>query len=62
MNKIILNRDVIYCEKINRDITLIHISDIHFNKYTKDKKLDSIKEEIRKIANSKTITWYAKKR
>ena len=29
----------------NREI----ISDIHFNKFTKDKKLDNVKEEIRKI-------------
>ena len=43
MNKIRVNKDVVYCEKINRDVTLIHISDIHFNRYTKDKKLDNIK-------------------
>lgn len=48
MNKIKLQKDTIYCNKINKDITLIHISDIHFNKYTKDKKLYLIKEEIYK--------------
>lgn len=48
MNKIRVTKDVIYQGKINKDITLIHISDIHFNKYTKDKKLNDIKEEIHK--------------
>lgn len=48
MNKIRLHKDIIYNSKINKDVILIHISDIHFNKYTKDCKLDKIKEEIYK--------------
>ena len=48
MNKINITKDVIYNNKLTRDITLIHISDIHFNKFTKDKKLNRVKEEIYK--------------
>jgi len=48
MNKIEIQKDVIYNNKINKDISLIHISDIHFNKDTTDKKLALIKETIYK--------------
>lgn len=48
MNKIEIHKDIVYNNKITKDITLIHIGDIHFNKETKDKKLDKIKEEIYK--------------
>ena len=48
MNKIELHKDIVYNSKITKDITLIHISDIHFNKKTKEKKLNLIKEEIYK--------------
>lgn len=48
MNKIEVHKDIIYNSKTLKDITLIHIGDIHFNKDTKDKKLDKIKEEIYK--------------
>ena len=48
MNKISVQKDIIYHNKINRDIVLIHISDIHFNKYTKDDKLNRVREEIYK--------------
>ena len=48
MNKIEVHKDIIYNGKITKDITLIHLADIHFNKETKDKKLDKIKEEIYK--------------
>ena len=48
MNKIEIHKDIIYHNKITKDITLIHISDIHFNKYTKEKKLNNIKETIYK--------------
>ena len=46
MNKIEVHQDIVYNSKISKDITLIHIADIHFNKETKDKKLDKIKEKI----------------
>ena len=46
MNKIDIHKDTIYNSRITRDITLIHISDIHFNKYMKDDILNKIKEEI----------------
>lgn len=46
MNKIEIHKDIIYNQKINKDITLIHIGDIHFNKKTSDKKLDKIKNAI----------------
>lgn len=48
MNKISLHKDVIYNNSVIKDIILIHISDIHFNKYTSDKKLHMIKETIYK--------------
>lgn len=48
MNKIEVHKDIIYNNKITKDITIIHLADIHFNKETKDKKLDKIKEEIYK--------------
>lgn len=48
MNKIEIHKDIIYNSKALKDITLIHIGDIHFNKLTKDKKLNQIKEEIYK--------------
>jgi len=46
MNKIEVHKDIIYNNRITKDITIIHIGDIHFNKQTKDKKLDKIKETI----------------
>ena len=48
MNKIEVHKDIIYNSKINQDITLIHLADIHFNKDTDDKKLNLIKEAIHK--------------
>lgn len=48
MNKIEVHKDIIYNSRINRDINIIHISDIHFNKHTNDSKLNLIKEEIYK--------------
>lgn len=48
MNRIEVHKDVVYNNKTTKDITLIHISDIHFNKKTKIKKLVRIKEEIYK--------------
>lgn len=48
MNKIQIHEDTVYSSKAIKDITLIHIGDIHFNKLTKDKKLQQIKEEIHK--------------
>ena len=48
MNKIEVHKDIIYNSKTTKDITLIHISDIHFNQKTKEKKLNQIKEEIYK--------------
>lgn len=48
MNKIEIHKDIIYNSKAKKDITLIHLADIHFNKSTSTKKLDKIKEEIYK--------------
>ena len=48
MNKIEIHKDIVYNSKAKKDITLIHLADIHFNKSTNIKKLDKIKEEIRK--------------
>ena len=48
MNKIEVHKDIVYHNKIKRDITIIHIADIHFNKDTKEKRLNQIKEEIYK--------------
>lgn len=46
MNKIKVHKDIIYNNKINKDITIIHLGDIHFNKQTKDKLLEQIKDTI----------------
>lgn len=48
MNKIRRKIDVIYNEYAKKEITLIHIADIHFNKNTKYKRLIKIKENILK--------------
>lgn len=46
MNKIKIHKDIVYSSKALKDITIIHLADIHFSKTTKIKKLDKIKEEI----------------
>lgn len=46
MNKIKRDIDIIYNEYTKKDITIIHISDLHFNNDTKEKKLKKLKEEI----------------
>lgn len=46
MNKIDIHKDYIYNPKVINDITLIHISDMHFNSKTKEKKLNKIKNQI----------------
>lgn len=48
MNKIEVHKDIIYNSETKKNITLIHLADIHFNKFTKDKKLNLLKEEIYK--------------
>lgn len=48
MNKIDIHKDTVYSSKANKDITLIHISDIHFNTSTNIKTFDKMKEEIYK--------------
>lgn len=49
MNKIKIHHDTVYSSKAKKDITLIHLADIHFNKSTNIKEFDKIKEEIYKI-------------
>ena len=49
MNKIKTKVDIIYNDFVKKDITIIHISDIHFNINIKKKKLDRIKDYIMKI-------------
>ena len=46
MNKIDIHKDYLYNKNIINDITLIHISDIHFNSKTKIQKLNNIIKEI----------------
>lgn len=48
MNKIDIHSDIIYNNKVINDINIIHISDIHFNSNTKEKKLNKLKNEILK--------------
>lgn len=48
MNKIEVQKDTVYSSKAQKDITIIHLADIHFNKNTSIKTLDKIKEEIYK--------------
>jgi len=46
MNKIDIHKDYIYNPKVINDITLVHLSDIHFNSKTKESKLNKIKNII----------------
>ena len=46
MNKIEIHKDIVYSSKAEKDITLIHIADIHFSKIFNIKKFDKIKEAI----------------
>ena len=48
MNKIEIHQDTVYSSKALKDITLIHLADIHFSKSTNIKKFDKIKEAIYK--------------
>lgn len=49
MNRIITTTDIIYNENTKRDITIIHVSDIHFNKNTTKEKLKKLSNYIKKI-------------
>lgn len=49
MNKIKIQEDIIRNNKANKDITLVHIADIHFSRITKEKKLQALVREILKI-------------
>lgn len=46
MNKIKKQVDIIHHDNLKRDLTIIHIADIHFSITTKSKQLNKIKEEI----------------
>lgn len=46
MNKINITKDIIYVNSVEKDITILHIADIHFSKVTSDKQLNKIKNEI----------------
>ena len=48
MNKVKIHQDTVYSSKAKKDITIIHLADIHFNANTKDTKLNLILEEIHK--------------
>ena len=48
MNKIKRKIDIIYNNKTKKDITIIHLADIHFNTNIKEEKLNKLKEEIHK--------------
>lgn len=48
MNKIDIHKDTVYNNKVIKDITLIHISDVHFNSKTKVTKLNKIISAIKK--------------
>jgi len=46
MNKVKITTDIIYNDNVSKDITLCHISDIHFSINTKEKDLYKIKSSI----------------
>ena len=46
MNKIEIHKDIVYSSKAVKDITLIHLADIHFSKTFNIKKFDKIKKAI----------------
>ena len=48
MNKIEIHKDIVYSSKAVKDITLIHLADIHFSKSFNNKKFDKMKEVIYK--------------
>ena len=49
MNKIKTTLDIVYNEACSRDITLVHISDVHFNIKTKINKLNNLYDYITNI-------------
>lgn len=49
MNKIKITTDTLQVDNTKKDLTLIHISDLHFNKNTKLEKLNKIKNKISEI-------------
>ena len=49
MNKIKLKTDIVYNNNTNKDLIIIHLSDIHFNTNTKVKDLDMIYNEVNKV-------------
>lgn len=48
MNKVEIHTDTVYSSKAKKDITLIHLADIHFSKSTNIKMFDKLKEAIYK--------------
>ncbi len=48
MNRITTTKDIIYNENTKDDITIIHVSDIHFNKNIKKEKLEKLANYIKK--------------
>lgn len=49
MNKVKLTTDIVYNNSTEKDIIIIHLSDIHFNTNTKGKDLDKIINLVDKI-------------
>ena len=49
MNRIKTKLDIIYNNNVDKDIVIVHISDIHFNTNIKSKKLKKISNYINKI-------------
>lgn len=49
MNRIKVQTDIIHYDYTKKDITIVHIADIHFSINTKKEKLNKIKESIVKL-------------
>ncbi len=49
MNKVKIKEDIICSSNINKDITIAHVSDIHFSVSTKEKELAKLKIAINEI-------------
>ena len=46
MNRIVTTTDIIYNENAKKDITIVHISDMHFNENIKEEKLNKLSNYI----------------
>ena len=49
MNKIKTKLDIVYNSNVKKDITIVHLSDIHFNNNISNKTLDKLRKYVDKV-------------